>query len=55
MRHKLIAKSLMEQKVGVRIERVIPLYERTGNGKPLVYQLSRQGHRWVAKFRGDNC
>ena len=26
-----------------------PLYERIGLDAPLVYQLSRQGHRWVAK------
>jgi len=30
-----------------------PLYERIRTNKPLVYQLSRQGHGWVAKFGRD--
>ena len=28
-------------------------YERTGVDEPLVYQLSLQGHCWVAKFGMD--
>jgi len=38
----------------VKTEGVILLYERTKNEEPLVYQLSRQRHRWVATFQGKN-
>ncbi len=40
---------------GKKTERVILLYERTENDEPLVYQLSRLRHSWVAKFKPSNC